>query len=123
MGLLPEPFLNFLRDWMKDKTYIALAYMTGILPIKKYGEHSALNMFDEYSMITPMQLAHFAGFTEKEVKTLCSCYGMSYSDVSDWYDGYLISNRIPIDKRKQYRRGSIKNISFRSTVPCPSSIQ
>ena len=26
---------DFLRLWMKDKPYIALAYMTGILPIKK----------------------------------------------------------------------------------------
>lgn len=50
-------YLNFLRDWLKDKEYIAPAYMTGILPIKQYGEHSALNMFDEYSMIAPMQLA------------------------------------------------------------------
>lgn len=47
-------YLNFLRDWLKDKPYIALAYMTGILPIKKYGEHSALNMFTEYSMIAPI---------------------------------------------------------------------
>lgn len=46
-------YLDFLRDWMKDKPYIALAYMTGILPIKKYGRHSALNMFTEYSMMFP----------------------------------------------------------------------
>ena len=43
-------YLQFLRDLLKDREYVALAYMTGILPIKKYGEHSALNMFDEYSM-------------------------------------------------------------------------
>ncbi|WP_051656387.1 AAA family ATPase [Butyrivibrio sp. AE3004] len=43
-------YLDFLRDLIKDKSYIALAYMTGILPIKKYGKHSALNMFTEYSM-------------------------------------------------------------------------
>lgn len=43
-------YLNFLRDLIKDQPYVALAYMTGILPVKKYGEHSALNMFTEYSM-------------------------------------------------------------------------
>ncbi len=43
-------YLDFLRDMLKDKEYIALAYMTGILPIKKYGTHSALNMFTEYSI-------------------------------------------------------------------------
>ncbi len=43
-------YLDFLRAWLKDQDYVALAYMTGILPIKKYGTHSALNMFTEYSM-------------------------------------------------------------------------
>jgi len=32
-------YLDFLRDWFKGKDYIALAYMTGILPIKKYGKY------------------------------------------------------------------------------------
>ncbi|MBP7250185.1 MAG: AAA family ATPase [Selenomonas sp.] len=32
-------YLDFLRDWLKDKAYIGLAYMTGILPVKKYGTH------------------------------------------------------------------------------------
>lgn len=98
-------YLDFLRNWMKDKDYIALAYMTGILPIKKYGKHSALNMFDEYSMISPMQLASYAGFTEAEVKTLCDSYEMSYDEISDWYDGYLLSDQIPIEQRKMYRQG------------------
>ena len=47
-------YLDFLRDWIKDQEYIALVYMTGILPVKKYGEHSALNMFREFSMTMPM---------------------------------------------------------------------
>ena len=61
-------YLDFLRDWLKDKEYIALAYMTGILPIQKRGMHSALSMFDEYSMTSPMQLAPYTGFTEDEVE-------------------------------------------------------
>ena len=48
-----KKYLDFLRSWLKDKEYVALAYMTGILPIKKYGSHSALNMFTEYSMTDP----------------------------------------------------------------------
>ena len=40
-----KKYLDFLRAWLKDEDYVALAYMTGILPIKKYGSHSALNMF------------------------------------------------------------------------------
>ena len=66
-----ELYLDFLRSLLKDKAYVALAYMTGILPIKKYGTHSALNMFDEYSMTNPRQFAQYAGFTEAEVEGLC----------------------------------------------------
>mgnify|MGYP000264254483 CR=1 FL=1 len=62
--------------------------MTGILPIKKYGTHSALNMFDEFSMIAPGPLACYVGFTEQEVKKLCEQYGMDMEEVKNWYDGY-----------------------------------
>lgn len=107
-----KQYLDFLRDWMKDKEYIALAYMTGILPIKKYGKHSALNMFDEYSMIMPMELASYTGFTESEVKDLCEKYEMDYADISSWYDGYIISNTIPVAKRKLYRMGEYEEHRF-----------
>ncbi len=90
-------YLDFLRDWLKDKEYVALAYMTGILPIKKYGRHSALNMFDEYSIITPMQLAPYTGFTEEEVKELCRCYGRDFNEIKEWYDGYVVRDVIPPD--------------------------
>ena len=84
-------YLDFLRNWLKDKPYVALAYMTGILPIKKYGQHSALNMFDEYSMISPQQLASFTGFTENEVKELCNKFGRNFDEIKAWYDGYKVS--------------------------------
>ena len=83
-----EKYLDFLRDLMKDKGYIHLAYMTGILPIKKYGTHSALNMFDEFSMIDPGPLAAYVGFTEQEVEELCDRYGRTLNEVRSWYDGY-----------------------------------
>lgn len=81
-------YLNFLRDMLKNQPYNILTYMTGILPIKKYGEHSALNMFDEYSMTNQRELAEFTGFTEEEVKELCADYDMSYEAMKLWYDGY-----------------------------------
>ena len=83
-----EQYLDFLRDLLKDKVYISLAYMTGILPIKKYGTHSALNMFDEFSMIDPGPLAEYVGFTEQEVQKLCKSYDMDLEEVKSWYDGY-----------------------------------
>lgn len=83
-----KKYLDFLRMWLKDQDYVALAYMTGILPIKKYGTHSALNMFTEYSMTNPRELAEYFGFTETEVKALCNEYGMSFEEAKAWYDGY-----------------------------------
>lgn len=79
---------DFLRVWLKDKEYVGLAYMTGILPIKKYGSHSALNMFTEYSMTNPREMAGYFGFTEDEVKKLCETYQRSFDETQAWYDGY-----------------------------------
>ena len=86
-----EKYLDFLRDLLKDKPYIHLAYMTGILPIKKYGTHSALNMFDEFSMLNPGPLAPYVGFTEDEVAALCQKYQMDLDEIKNWYDGYSFS--------------------------------
>lgn len=85
-----EKYLDFLRDMLKDKGYIYLAYMTGILPVKKYGTHSALNMFDEFSMLSAGPLAGYVGFTEKEVKALCLEYQMDFEETKNWYDGYTL---------------------------------
>lgn len=81
-------YLDFLRDWLKDKEYTALVYMTGILPIKKYGSHSALNMFQEFSMTNQREMEEYAGFTESEVKEICERYGRNYDEMKSWYDGY-----------------------------------
>ena len=83
-----KTYLDFLRAWLKDQDYVALAYMTGILPIKKYGTHSALNMFMEYSMTDPLDMAEYFGFTEEEVKVLCDEYSMDFEEARAWYDGY-----------------------------------
>lgn len=91
-----ERYLDFLRDLLKDKGYIHLAYMTGILPIKKYGTHSALNMFDEFSMIEPGPLARYVGFIEKEVQILCRQYEMDEEEVKSWYDGYSFDGELSI---------------------------
>ena len=83
-------YLDFLRDWLKDSSYVGLAYMTGILPIKKYGTHSALNMFDEFSMTNGRELAWYAGFTTVEVQRLCQRYGRDFAQMREWYNGYRL---------------------------------
>ena len=88
-----EEYINFLRGLFKGiepTKYIALAYMTGILPIKKYKTQSALNNFDEYTMLDPSLLAPYVGFTEDEVKDLCEAYNKNFIEVKRWYDGYSL---------------------------------
>lgn len=77
-------YLDFLRDLLKDQPYVALAYMTGILPVKKYGQHSALNMFYEYSMTNQKALEEYTGFTEDEVKALCERFDMDFAETKSF---------------------------------------
>lgn len=84
-------YLDFLRDLLKNKSYAALAYMTGILPIKKYGKHSALNMFTEISMTDATPIPEFTGFTEDEVHEKCIEYNISMDEMTQWYDGYHLN--------------------------------
>lgn len=86
-------YLDFLRRLLKDKSYVGLAYMTGILPIKKYGTHSALNMFEEISMIRSGKFTEYMGFTEEEVQRLCEKYHIDFDKTKQWYDGYQLEGR------------------------------
>ncbi len=88
---MQKQYLDFMRDLLKDQPYVALAYVTGILPVKKYGQHSALNMFWEYSMTDQSMLEEYTGFTDREVKALCEQYGMDFAETSSWYDGYTFT--------------------------------
>ena len=84
-------YLDFLRDLLKNRSYVALAYMTGILPIKKYGKHSALNMFTEISMTDATPIAEYTGFTDNEVRDKCAEYEISLEKMKQWYDGYYVN--------------------------------
>lgn len=83
-----KDYLDFLRYMFKGRDYVSLVYMTGILPIKKYGIHSALNMFTEISMTNVEGYAEFTGFTEEEVQVLCEKYNHNFEETKKWYDGY-----------------------------------
>ena len=91
-----KAYLDFLRDLFKDQKYVELVYMTGILPIKKYGTHSALNMFKEISMVNPMPMEMFMGFTEEEAETLCKEYQMDFEEMKVWYDGYHLNKEVSV---------------------------
>ena len=88
-----EEYINFLRGLFKGSEpmkYIGLAYITGILPIKKLKTQSALNNFDEYTMLDAGEIAKYIGFTQDEVKKLCVKYETDFEKVRHWYDGYLL---------------------------------
>lgn len=86
-------YINFLRAMFKGvepTKYIQLAYITGILPIKKEKTQSALNNFDEFTMLGAGVFAPYIGFTNDEVRLLCRKYNRDYEKVKRWYDGYIL---------------------------------
>ena len=90
-----ESYINFLRAMFKGTEptkYIQLAYLTGILPIKREKTQSALNNFDEFTMLSPSILAKYIGFTEDEVQKLAGEYHQNFEEVKRWYDGYLLKD-------------------------------
>ena len=90
---LVHEYLQFLHSLFKSeesKKFLALAYITGILPIKKIKDESALNNFDEYTMLKSKPITQYYGFTEKDVKGLCEKYDMDFETTKAWYNGYLI---------------------------------
>ena len=90
-----DEYIRFLRALFKGTEptkYIQLAYLTGILPIKKVKTQSALNNFDEYTMLFAGALAPYVGFTEHEVQALCQKYQRDFEKVKRWYDGYLLGD-------------------------------
>ena len=92
---LLEKFIEVMRGLFKSdkgQACFALAYLTGILPIKKYNSQSALNCFDEYNMLAPGNYATYFGFTEDEVAQIVKSPDckVSHQDLKEWYEGYKI---------------------------------
>ena len=90
---LVHKYLQFLHSLFKSeesKAFLALAYITGILPIKKIRDESALNNFREFTMLDSYPITEYYGFTEEEVRKLCGQYEMDFDTVKAWYNGYLI---------------------------------
>ena len=123
-----EEYINFLRGMFKGsepKKFIRLAWLTGILPIKKLKTQSALNNFDEFTMLDSGTLAPYIGFTEEEVRRLCEEYGRDFESVKLWYDGYLLNGLHIYNPRAVVgvmQRGSFQSYwsqtgSYESIVP------
>ena len=94
-----DAYVSWLRRMFKSQQAMrvfACAYMTGILPVKKYKTESAMNNFTEFSMVEPMDMAHFFGFTKKEVQSLAKEHNMDFDELEKWYDGYQIGDELSI---------------------------
>lgn len=110
--------LHSLFKSEESKAFLALAYITGILPIKKIKDESALNNFDEYTMLKSKPITKYFGFTEEEVKELCDKYDMDFDTAKTWYNGYLIDgihmynpNSVSLAMKKQDFDSYWKNTS------------
>lgn len=123
-----EEYINFLRGLFKGTEptkYIQLAYLTGILPIKKVKTQSALNNFDEFTMLDAKIFADYTGFTEQEVLALCKKYDVDFDEVKHWYDGYLLRETqvynpkavVEILKWKQFQSYWSDTSSYEVVVP------
>lgn len=92
-------YISLLRGLFKsnwtDSIFDAV-YITGILPIKKYGTQSAMTDFNEYTMIQPEPIERYTGFTEDEVEKLCIGSRLSFEEVKKWYDGYVLGDSVHI---------------------------
>ena len=90
-----DRYVGWLRRMFKSEKatrVFAGVYMTGILPIKKYKTESALNNFIEYSMVEPVDMAPYFGFTKEEVEALAERHRMDFDELEKWYDGYQIGD-------------------------------
>ena len=90
-----DNYVGWMRRMFKDVNaarVFAGVYMTGILPIKKYKTESALNNFIEYSMVEPVDMGQYFGFTKDEVRALAVRHSMDFDELEKWYDGYQIGD-------------------------------
>ena len=94
-----EEYILFLKSLLKDQEYVALAYITGILPIAKYSSGSELNMFMEFKMTSMAMFGGYFGFTDEEVDVLyekylhlCKDPQVSREGLREWYDGYFTAS-------------------------------
>ena len=95
---LQEDFINLLRGLFKSdegQACFALAYLTGILPIKKYNSQSALNVFKEYNMLRPVPYEEYFGFTEEEIAEIVKLpqCKISHKELKEWYEGYKLNGK------------------------------
>ena len=88
-----QEYLGLLLSLFKSESTgqaIALAYITGILPIVRERVESKLNNFREKTFLDPGNFAEFTGFTEQEVWELGQKYNVNYQECLNWYDGYNV---------------------------------
>ena len=88
---LAEAVSRFFAEFIKRPALCCACLYDRDSACEKYGEHSALNMFTEYSMTDQDVFEEYTGFTENEVKELCECYQMDFVQTSGWYDGYTFT--------------------------------
>ncbi|MCD7814818.1 MAG: ATP-binding protein [Lachnospiraceae bacterium] len=92
-------YTAFLGDMTKGRAYVEMAYLTGVLPIKKYSASDTMNHFAEYNMANSDMYSTYFGFTDEEVDELyqrylknCGHPSFTREDLASWYDGYQMDD-------------------------------
>lgn len=125
---IQKEYIDFLRGLFKGTEptkFLHLAFLTGILPIKRVKTQSALNNFEEFTMLESDMLSAYIGFTEDEVKELCVCYNRDFEEVKRWYDGYILGGYhvynpkavVSVMERGAFRSYWSKTGTYESVLP------
>lgn len=125
---IQKDYIDFLRTLFKGSyptEFLHLVYMTGILPIKRVKTQSALNNFEEFTMLEADMLSSYIGFTEEEVKKLCIRYNRDFEEVKRWYNGYVLGEYqvynpkavVSLMERGVFRSYWSKTGTYQSIVP------
>lgn len=104
-----KDYIEFLAALIKNQAYVAMTYMTGILPIAKYSSGSTINNFLEYTVATQAKFSGYFGFSNEEVDALYEKFlkknaepHLTREDLRFWYDGYCT-----LDGQKLYNPRSV----------------
>ena len=92
-----DKMIKFIRSLfessLKTNPYLEFAVITGCLRISKESIFTGLNNLEIISILNKSYDEYF-GFTDDEVKKICSDYKMEskYETVKEWYNGYVFGD-------------------------------
>lgn len=118
-----EKYLKFLSFLLiKDNIYVALIYMTGILPIENYClDINISGDIDNYTMAFTNWASKYIGFTDEEVIELCKKY-IDNKDISNSNKMQAIHSQ-DISKNNNKKKDKLLKVSYKNIKDWCNSYQ